>query len=199
VEQFPNPYNGVVLASDGWLYGTAQSNPGRVYRVRRDGTGYQVLRSFDGSPAPTYPDDGTTQDPGQHPQGVVEGRDGYLYGVTSTGPNVRGRAFRMRKDGGEFSVLGLGYGAFGLGPYDAPGQFISPPVVSYGPYENTFGEAIYALLVPAPGQTDPSSGGISWSGRTPPSRIHCTSSVPRLVTASRPRAGWRRRLTAGCS
>jgi len=136
------PYNGVMLASDGWLYGTAGS-PGVIYKVRTDGTGYLPIHEFIGGSDPS--------DPGQDPQGVVEGRDGFLYGTTFSGPDtLRGRVFRMQRDGSQFEVLTVD----GLGNTDAPGQIISPPVLM----DDLPGEWVYVLTgIGPPDPADPTA------------------------------------------
>lgn len=94
------PYGPPIVASDGRLYGTTvEGGPedgGTVFRVGRDGTTPQILRSFEPR--------GTT---GSAPfAGVIEGHDGFLYGAASAdGAAGRGTLFRLRKDGGDFQVL----------------------------------------------------------------------------------------------
>jgi uncharacterized repeat protein (TIGR03803 family) len=105
------PKAAVVEGRDGWLYGTTYaggfSNVGTVYRLRKDGTGYQMLHSF----AATRNDDG-----GYPTAALLEGGDGMLYGVTgghvispppsgvsySTYP---GTLFRLNKDGSGYALL----------------------------------------------------------------------------------------------
>jgi uncharacterized repeat protein (TIGR03803 family) len=90
-----SPY-GIVEASDGAFYGTAQ-NPGFndlgiIFRYA-EGTGFETLYEFSG---PT----------GRGPEGaLIEGPDGALYGTTTLGGAFnRGTVFRITK-GGTFTLL----------------------------------------------------------------------------------------------
>ncbi len=102
-----NPQASLLEGMDGALYGTtyrggitnAIVNPdgfGTVFKMNRDGTGYAVLRRFN----PTGGD-------GSGPQaGLVEGRDGALYGTTREGGSYSGgTVFKLNKDGSSYSVL----------------------------------------------------------------------------------------------
>jgi len=109
------PSGGVLLGSDGLLYGTTVygsssvlNSSGTVFSVSTTGAGFRVLRNFapftvigvDGANYPTNTD-------GVGPATeLVEGTDGYLYGVTSAGgPNGTGVVFRMSLDGTDCAVL----------------------------------------------------------------------------------------------
>jgi len=112
------PYAGVLLTQDGWLYGVTeeggQYGKGVVYRIREDGTGFQVLHSFGGRD-------------GAYPLLVelVEGEGGWLYGVTSGGGVYgNGVVFGVKADGSGYRVLhefgaedGLGRNGDGSHPY----------------------------------------------------------------------------------
>jgi len=112
------PYAGVLPTQDGWLYGvTEEGGPygkGVVYRIREDGTGFQVLHSFGGRE-------------GAYPLLVelVEGEGGWLYGVTSGGGVYgNGVVFGVKADGSGYRVLhefgaedGLGRNGDGSHPY----------------------------------------------------------------------------------
>ncbi len=108
------PAGGVIEGSDGRLYGTTASGSsngltGTVFAMNRDGTGYIVLWHFTG----TTPD-------GRQPQtGLIEGKDGFLYGTTHGGGGAGGVVFKLRKDGSGFFVLheftGTGDGALPWG------------------------------------------------------------------------------------
>src|SRR5579875_1921722 len=112
------PYAGVLPSKDGWLYGvTEEGGPygkGVVYRIREDGTGFQVLHSFGGKD-------------GAYPLLVelVEGSGGWLYGVTSGGGVYgNGVVFGVKEDGSGYRVLhefsaedGLGRNGDGSHPY----------------------------------------------------------------------------------
>jgi uncharacterized repeat protein (TIGR03803 family) len=98
---------GVVEGSDGVLYGTTQTGGhpsgveyatgcGTVFKVNKDGSGYAVLHRFSG-----------TNGDGIAPwAGLVEGRDGKLYGTTlEGGADNLGTIFRLNKIGGGYEVL----------------------------------------------------------------------------------------------
>lgn len=89
----PHPFNRVIEASDGFLYGVS-SSPGGItpegilYRLNKDGSGFSVLHQFGFSTE------------GASPQGVIEASDGVLYGTTSSGGlSGNGTIFRINKDG----------------------------------------------------------------------------------------------------
>ena len=98
---------GVVEGSDGALYGTTQvggrpfgveyeTGSGTVSRVNKDGSGYAVLHRFPG----------VTGDRIAPWAGLVEGRDGALYGTTlQRGGANGGTVFRLNKDGSGYRVL----------------------------------------------------------------------------------------------
>jgi uncharacterized repeat protein (TIGR03803 family) len=107
-------------ASDGKLYGTTyaggtSNNAGTVYRLNKDGSGFEFLRAFNG-----------VGGDGRHPSGrLVEGADGALYGTTERGgTNGWGTLFSLNKNGGGFAVLAV----FGdaLGKYPRGGLVIGP-------------------------------------------------------------------------
>jgi len=95
-----NPRSGVILGSDGVLYGTTVYGgavdlyAGTVFSVNTDGSGYRKLHSFgftDGSVIRS---------------GLLEGSDGRLYGTASeTSGYTGGALFRLNKDGTGFTVL----------------------------------------------------------------------------------------------
>lgn len=84
VNQGCRPKAGLLEGRDGWLYGTlSEEGPvvgptrgGAVFKLQPDGTGFEALQGF------ACTDGFVTT--GCHPvAGVVEGRDGWLYGTTS--------------------------------------------------------------------------------------------------------------------
>ena len=87
-----NPFAGLFEASDGLLYGTTgyggANQYGTVFRLNKDGSGYQILMHFAWA---TYRPFG----------GVVEGNDGLLYGI---GHDV---GFQLSKDGNRLVAFGL--------------------------------------------------------------------------------------------
>ena len=63
----------VLLASDGKLYGTSEYLDGYVWRINKDGTGFQIVHQFNGTN-------------GRTPTGgLVQALDGNLYGTTRGG------------------------------------------------------------------------------------------------------------------
>lgn len=108
-----NPHAGLIEASDGDLYGTTVqgglSQNGTVFRMKRDGSGYQILWRFLGSPL----------DGAQPYGGLLETADGALYGTTAYGggPGL-GTIFRMEKDGSGYVILrGFGKPPDAASPY----------------------------------------------------------------------------------
>ena len=73
-----NPTAGLIEGSDGKLYGTTisggASGQGTVFSMAKNGTGFVLLKSFDGCSTLT---DGCTPT-----AGLIEGSDGKLYGTT---------------------------------------------------------------------------------------------------------------------
>ena len=107
------PFCHLIEGTDGAMYGTTVaggiSNSGAVFVLRKDGSGYAVLKSFSGAD-------------GSGPYGdVVEGTNGALYGTTYGGGTSNfGTLFRLNKDGSDYRVLHnfLG-GADGKNPWGA--------------------------------------------------------------------------------
>jgi len=106
-----NPTNGVlearlIVGSDGALYGVGSPGDstfgGAVFKINRDGSGYQVLHNFgsitnDGllaSATKTYDD------------ALLLGSDNALYGTTSIGgANGDGIIYRITEDGSDYRIL----------------------------------------------------------------------------------------------
>jgi len=106
-----HPYAEVIQGSDGLLYGTTYGEDldyGTVFRLNKDGNGFAVLHTFNGSD-------------GQYPNAtVLEGPGSLLYGATTQGgTNNKGSLFKLRSDGTGFSVLWHFSGSDGEGPYAA--------------------------------------------------------------------------------
>lgn len=95
-----NPIDGVILSSDGFLYGAAYAGGaelrGAVFKLNTNGTGYQVLHDFL-----------TTGGDGQYPYGgLIAGNDGFLYGTTYAGGiSGYGTLFKISHDGLEYGTL----------------------------------------------------------------------------------------------
>ena len=92
------PWAGLLVGSDGKLYGTTRFGgltQGTVFRINKDGNGYTNLHRFSASPD------------GREPlASLIEGGDGAIYGTTSTGgSNNVGTVFRLDKDGSNYLVL----------------------------------------------------------------------------------------------
>ena len=93
------PYAGLVLSTNGNLYGTTFgggiSNFGTVFTIRNDGSGLGVLHSFVG---------GTD---GENPRAaLIEASDGTLYGTTYfANSSNRGTIFKINNDGSGYATL----------------------------------------------------------------------------------------------
>jgi uncharacterized repeat protein (TIGR03803 family) len=94
---------GLTLANNGWLYGTSPNggtnNEGTVYRIRQDGTDFQVLHSFG------------NQDTAFPCAPVIQGADGALYGTSFIGAipgaaNNGGAVYKINTDGSGYVILG---------------------------------------------------------------------------------------------
>lgn len=108
-----HPYGGVIVGSDGVLYGTTveggTQNLGTFYKLNRDGTGFAILRNFVSANSGGY-----------FPYaGLLEGSDGLIYGATVSGGSAGyGIVFRINKSGGNYSVLrAFRGGTDGANPY----------------------------------------------------------------------------------
>ncbi len=108
------PAAGLLLGSDGLLYGTTTfgavsviaNTSGTVFRLKTDGTGFTVVRSFSAWSTQNENLNPVNAD-GAYPDAtLIEGTDGFLYGVTRTGGlNGTGVVFKLAKDGTSFKVL----------------------------------------------------------------------------------------------
>jgi uncharacterized repeat protein (TIGR03803 family) len=94
------PEGKLCQAAGGVLYGTTRnggtSGSGTVFRLRNDGNGYAVIHNF-----------GVDARDGVEPSGgLVQGNDGWLFGVTRLGGvNSVGTVFKFAPNGEEFTVL----------------------------------------------------------------------------------------------
>ena len=109
-----NPAGPVIEGSDGMLYGTTSNggsnDVGTVFKMRKDATGYTLIHSFS-----------TNNLDGRQPHdGVIQGKDGYLYGSTQLGgSNGSGTVFKMKTDGTAYQILH----SFGLSGGDGTRPF----------------------------------------------------------------------------
>jgi uncharacterized repeat protein (TIGR03803 family) len=93
------PYAGLIQGSDGRLYGVTSQNgtfhQGALFALQPDGSGFTVLRHFDGT------NDGST------PRGtLLQASDGWIYGTTTSGgTHGAGTIFKVGTNGANFTVL----------------------------------------------------------------------------------------------
>ena len=102
--------------TDGVLYGTAYGNEdtpnaGAVFKLNKDGTGYQVLHTFNSGA-------GDGLDPAA---GVVQGTNGVLYGTTAYGNVGPGTLFEINPEGTDFAILYTFCACFGDGQIPVAG------------------------------------------------------------------------------
>jgi uncharacterized repeat protein (TIGR03803 family) len=92
------PFDGVIQAGDGFLYGTTYyggtNSNGTIFKIDTNGSFYSVLYRFTNSP-----------DGANSYGGLVQGLDGALYGTTYAGGSGPGTVFKINTDGGGYSVL----------------------------------------------------------------------------------------------
>ena len=98
------PKGALVQDNDGVLYGATEQGGsgggGTLFRLKPDGTAYQILHAF----GPTG--EMFSNGDGASPVGLTLGSDGLLYGVTTLGgDNGNGLIFRISHDGTGFKVL----------------------------------------------------------------------------------------------
>ena len=106
-----NPSAGLLEGSDGALYGTTYlggvHDMGVVFKINKDGTGFQKLHDFGGIPDGSYPY-----------AGLIEVNDGALYGTTYEGGTYDfGVVFKINKNGTGFTTLHHFHGVEGARPY----------------------------------------------------------------------------------
>jgi uncharacterized repeat protein (TIGR03803 family) len=119
------PLGGLLLASDGLLYGTCftggTNNSGTLFRVDKNGSNFLVLRHF--------PATGDCRNPAAE---LIEGSDGRLYGTAYNGGGFgRGGLFSLNKDGTGYTVV------YGFRTTGSDGQ--GPVGLLEGPGGNLFG------------------------------------------------------------
>jgi hypothetical protein len=107
-----SPSGGLILGSDGLLYGTTKfgrssdsAGAGTVFKISPSGTGFTVIHRF--AAVTTDANSVTTNSEGAYPDSeLVEGSDTYLYGVARAGgPGATGSVFKVSRDGTDFKVL----------------------------------------------------------------------------------------------
>jgi uncharacterized repeat protein (TIGR03803 family) len=105
-----DPYSALIVGNDGRLYGTTSlggsSNEGTVFSIHPNGSGFQILHSFAA----------TTNDAKQPYAGLIQARDGALYGTTQFGGiSNQGAIFTLQTDASGYSLLHQFTGAAGDG------------------------------------------------------------------------------------
>lgn len=103
------PYGALIEGSDGFLYGVTRfggkNGAGTIYKIGRDGSGFNVLRPF-AKITSAASSSTIVNKSGAHPRAALVESAGYFYGTTNAGgKNGQGTIFRLRFDGSEFSVL----------------------------------------------------------------------------------------------
>ncbi len=98
-----------VDGGDGFFYGVADLN---IYKVKKDGTGYAVVRTFNGPP----------RDISMADRAPILGSDGLLYGFASSGgKSTGGVLYKIARDGSGYSMF-----------FD-PAEVLSPRAIAEGP------------------------------------------------------------------
>lgn len=128
-----NPRASLIAPDDGYLYGTTESGGkygyGTVFRLKRDGTGYQTIFGFN-----DYQNGIDIQ------SGVIAVGDGYLYGTASAGgPGNGGTIYRLHPDGTGFQIVHsftLGDGSGSQGTLIFPGDGFLYGTTCYGSTNN---------------------------------------------------------------
>ena len=107
------PVGGLHVGSDGLLYGTTSvgslftaNSAGTVFSVAPSGSGFTVLHTFAAFSGFNIISDPINADGARPETELIEGSDGFLYGVTPVGgTNGTGVVFKLAKDGSGFTVL----------------------------------------------------------------------------------------------
>jgi uncharacterized repeat protein (TIGR03803 family) len=91
------PLAGLLEGTDGALYGTTSpggtNGSGTVFKLNKDGSGYQILHNFN------------NDDLGTPRARLIEASDGRLYGTTSPRTSSTCAVFGLNKDGSSYRVL----------------------------------------------------------------------------------------------
>jgi uncharacterized repeat protein (TIGR03803 family) len=104
------PLGPLAQGADGYFYGTASrggaTGNGTIFRVRFDGTGFEVVRTFPALTQASSTDPFINADGAAPLAGLTDGQDGRLYGVASAGGSKGlGSIFAYDPVGGVFAVL----------------------------------------------------------------------------------------------
>lgn len=121
---------GSVISDGIYLYGMTAGSPaisyGTIFKVRKDGTDFNVLHTF-----ASIPSDGIA------PQGSLVSDGTYLYGMTRYGgTNDNGVIFRIQPDGSDYTLLKIFSNATGAQPWGDlmfDGTYLYGMTGNYGP------------------------------------------------------------------
>ncbi|NJD32666.1 MAG: hypothetical protein FIB04_12365 [Gammaproteobacteria bacterium] len=109
-----SPKSGLLLAGDGLLYGTTSlgavsveaNTTGTVFRIGTNGRGFTILHKFAQTTRSNQDGDAINDDGAFPESALIQGPDGYLYGMARAGgPNGTGTVYKMSTDGSSFTVL----------------------------------------------------------------------------------------------
>ncbi|MBL7864307.1 MAG: T9SS type A sorting domain-containing protein [Cyclobacteriaceae bacterium] len=158
------PYGNLINGSDDYLYGVTRygfaNTFGGIFRVMKDGTGYEVLHSF-----------ASNQLEGIIPFGDLMESGGKVYGTTTEGGTLGGGTFyRMNLDGSAFEVikhlpLGIAHSYAGLTSIKGNQTitFNSLPSMQYGTAPFALTATAYSGLPVSYTSSDPAVATISGS------------------------------------
>jgi uncharacterized repeat protein (TIGR03803 family) len=112
------PYGSLLLDDAGYLYSTTYAggtaNIGTIFKMKSDGTGFELLRSFKGG----------SSDGSRPYSALIPGSPGILYGTTYSGGQTNdGTVFKVATDGTGFQLLHI----FTHGQFDGSNP-AAPPV-----------------------------------------------------------------------
>jgi uncharacterized repeat protein (TIGR03803 family) len=121
------PQAALIEGHDGWLYGTASgattTDGGVVFKMRKDGSSYSVLRTFSATGT-----DGKWPD-----SALAQGPDGVLYGTARAGgTNGLGTIFRLNTNGANYATVRSFENAYGDGQLPVSGLTLTRDGVLYG-------------------------------------------------------------------